>query len=772
MKTSSISVLILTVVLTISVPILVRSQTDTELVNAPACSADQISDWSWVRAKTLGVTGRDVFGHEVGSSGARKRILFDLGGNWMPISGRKETLCGTLNRFGFYPGIWDLDREEDWNNFIIPDHDFKFLIKDVQQLFPKSVESTPRCGDMNEECIEVEVTVHDDFFENRYFKRNKHKFWPTQKPASILTNQKLCTYGTWIREKVHEDHAELHPSELFWWTAPEPSGPAPFREWWLLAVLDSSNRFNSPTDFDPDLVETRPWANSPKTNQFKLALQVKTGEPITNLRIKQHENHGVTPSLEDTGTTHLLKHNGLPLVSVTEEQATENIGVRFDFCRDDAANRWIGYLDLTSTLEADGDGYGGYQVIQVIRDDGLPRAAATPTPVAQAGAETTARYEMVPGSLKRIEVDGQPRLVADIQLEMAAATSAELKDDVLKKLNLLTTGKKERIKIDNASELTAAANSQPGSRYLLRDVPFGLGTPQKNARVEIETPQGKQTLEIRDLALVPEVRRETILVQSPDESALATLLGASGLGPATQPESSLRIDAAKTQTVTVDVGPTYAPLRQDGKPAREDESAVVTALNESVRKAVQGNDFRDYETFFKTKVPFKMTAWQFKAVNLATGQEVPVREVTEGTEAADSNEVRIIRASGSVAHGNIKVLFPRQTPGVVYDLVMTATMEDANKYTGSFEHHVWSHYLSVPKTNIEVLLRLIAGRAGLSYDQLSQQWQGAASRLFTDEQTRRARIFRTLALQAVEDEKVTFEELERLARATKLNRPR
>jgi hypothetical protein len=339
-----------------------------------------------------------------------------------------------------------------------------------------------------------------------------------------------------------------------------------------------------------------------------------------------------------------------------------------------------------------------------------------------------------------------------------------LKDDALKKLSLLTSGKKEKIKIESVS---ASDTSQPQTRYL-RDLPFALGTPQKKVRVEIETPQGKQTLEIKDLALVPEVKSENVLVQSRDETALETMLLVSGLGPSTQPIPSLQIDAAKTQTLTVDVVPAYAPLRQDGTAAREDDSAVASALNESVRKAVQSNDFGDYQRLYKTKVPFRMTNWKFTAVNLSTRQEVPVREVEEGTEAADSNEVRIVRGSGPVANGNIKVLFPRQTPGVVYELLMTATMEDANNYTGNFEHRVWSHHLRVQKTNIDNLLRLIAERAGLPFQPLSQRWQVVTGTLFVDAQTRRARIFRTLSLQAVEDEIITVEELERLVRAAKL----
>jgi hypothetical protein len=76
MTTTSILVVMFTVVLTISTPIPVRSQANQDLVNAPACSSEQISEWSRVREKTLGVAGRDVLGHNVGSIGAKKTFFW------------------------------------------------------------------------------------------------------------------------------------------------------------------------------------------------------------------------------------------------------------------------------------------------------------------------------------------------------------------------------------------------------------------------------------------------------------------------------------------------------------------------------------------------------------------------------------------------------------------------------------------------------------------------------------------------------------------------
>jgi len=772
MKTSTITLITFSILFTVSLSTRVHAQSDVDLSSVPSCSTQQIADWTHVRDKMLGVAGRDVVGHEVGFSGARKRfgpqpLILDLGGNWRPISGYKETLCGTLDHFSFFPGVWDIDREEDWNNFFMPDEDFKYLISDAKQLFPKAVGSTPKCQSNNEaDCIEVEVTVHDDFFQNPYFTRNR-KFLKNR-PCSILTGHKLCTYGTWIHEKVHSDHPELHPSELFWWTSPpSPPGTSLFSGWWLLAVQDNSNRFNSPTDFDPDLVETMPWAGSPRISQFRLAVELKPGSPVLSLRVNQRENHGVMPSQEDTGTTHLVTLNRVPLARVVEGQATENVGVGFDFCRDDAANRFVGYVDLTTRIQTDDKRNSGFQVLQVIKE-GEPAPAAGPTSTPCPPVEAVTEFRLVPDSLKRIEVNGQPRLVADVKAEVSDVGPENRGDVPWKKMRLLRPGKKENIQIDRGA--VDAATRQPTNQFLLHDVPLALGQPQSGPTFEVETPQGKQTIEIKGIALVPEVRHETVLAQSPEEGSLETLLVAAGLGPAAQPESFPAVNAVKAQQVTLDLIPTYAVLREDGTPAREEESPLVSALNESVRKTIQDNNLTAYKPLFGVDVPFRVVSWTYKAVNLVTGEEVPVREVSEGTDAADTGEVRVTRGTGNVSNGNLKVLFPKQTPHAVYELQLTATMTDTNNYTGKFEHRLWSHFIRVPKTeeNINNFLKMVAERAGASYDQLALLWQARGNQIVLNSQTRRARIFHTLGLQSVEDEKVKLDELQALTRAAKL----
>ena len=70
--------------------------------------------------------------------------------------------------------------------------------------------------------------------------------------------------------------------------------------------------------------------------------------------------------------------------------------------------------------------------------------------------------------------------------------------------------------------------------------------------------------------------------------------------------------------------------------------------------------------------------------------------------------------------------------------------------------------------NIRIVVELLAQQAGASYENMSELWQVPGNRLLLDPATRRAHMFRTLALQAIRDDKVTLGELQTLVRVAKL----
>ena len=749
------------------------AQSDTQLTTVPACSTNQLQEWSFIRTKTLGVAGTDVTGSQVGFYGARKRIVLKWGPNWLPMLDTKATLCGTLNHFKFFPGVWGLDREEDWNNFIIPDAAFTYLITDVQNVYPKARENTPKCKD-NVDCIEVEVTVHDNFFENPYFTKKTE--------TSSLTGQKLCTYGPWVREKVHGDKPEIHPSELYWWTRPGPSVTEP-AEWWLMVLQDNSNRYNSTDDFraeagddPPGPPNWFPWAGSPRTARFRLAFEAPDGAPSETLAIKQKENHSVLSSVEDTGTTHVLRHNATDLITVREEQNTDRVGVRFtEVCRDDSAKRYLGYVELTSRVAVDSGQDGGYQVLRVQRGGAVPgpspgEAAKLASVITQSVDDP--RVEIIPASLRRVERDGVAYLIADIKMDLPLQKAGVLSEDKINATAQMIDGAKSRtLDFKELPRVTSRADGFQQMSFVLRDVPLYANTPVNGQRkVQVRTNEIVQQVEPPPRpALVPEIRREVTRATSDQEIPVELMIVTAG-GDQNEPiptETALRSTAVRE--LELDVMAAYATTRRDNSIAAEDLSPIVENFNQAI-EATEKKDFSKLQRLFGSTQPFEVTQWKFAATNLSTGKAVSVREVTKQTVDAFPNEIRIIKAEGTVINGNFIAVFPDKTRDI-YELTATATMKDSYGSTGTIEHRLWNHYLRIKPTEqaVDALLKSVAARSGVSQENLLRSWQVSPSRIpLEDPSVRRGRTFRQIGFQAAQDGKVTFDEFQALVRAAKL----
>src|SRR5262245_7832875 len=81
--------------------------------------------WKRITDQQLGVSVIDPDGHKMGMNIAYRRLV---GLNWYPADPYKQTLVGTVDRYGFYDGDGD---EADWNIYIKPDPPFAFIIDDV-----------------------------------------------------------------------------------------------------------------------------------------------------------------------------------------------------------------------------------------------------------------------------------------------------------------------------------------------------------------------------------------------------------------------------------------------------------------------------------------------------------------------------------------------------------------------------------------------------------------------------------------------------------------
>ena len=120
--------------------------------------------WSRITAWQLGVAAVDPDGHKIGMNIAYRT---GHGLNWYPADRYKQTLVGTVDRYGFYDGWGD---EADWNIYIKPDPPFQFLIDDV--LTNADLDSMHTCNTSSGYCMEAEITPDDHFYSNPYFNKN------------------------------------------------------------------------------------------------------------------------------------------------------------------------------------------------------------------------------------------------------------------------------------------------------------------------------------------------------------------------------------------------------------------------------------------------------------------------------------------------------------------------------------------------------------------------------------------------------------------------
>ncbi|MGH9956525.1 MAG: hypothetical protein ACREBC_05265, partial [Pyrinomonadaceae bacterium] len=192
----------------------------------------------------LGVEGVNRSNHFIGRFPAEK----DNTGpgaidNWWPLDGFKHTVCETLFDFSFFiPGggaelLGGARNEMDWNNFFIPiGGPFAPMFEMARSQYlhtgytgwksggwhlclPASVTGSSNIRILREDvsnCMEAEITPDQSYFENVLNSKTRK--------SSLLEGSKLCTYGPWVREHLHQNRPEIHTSEQYWWVEQDPSG--------------------------------------------------------------------------------------------------------------------------------------------------------------------------------------------------------------------------------------------------------------------------------------------------------------------------------------------------------------------------------------------------------------------------------------------------------------------------------------------------------------------------------------------------------------------
>jgi len=771
MKKSSLFVALATIVAVAALLVLLaaaKTNYEVKMETTPVCNAHQSEELQFIRDKSLGVSGTDPLGHKIGPSVAY-RSWPPLGMNWYPIDIYKQTLCGQLHHFKFY----DKFGEADWNNYIIPSDPYKFIIADVSVAKPDQI---PNCVGSHD-CLEVEVNPSKLFRDNNWFMASTDQ--------TTLAGKNVCTYGPWIYEEAHGNHPEIHPAELYWWT--NAQGGAEPSEWFLMQVQDDSDRFGKSKNFtgpDPRPVWWHPWAESPRTGEFKISFEINLTATPQSYSISEVAARGVVTRQDsvanqdsDDGKEHAIVYDGKVVLRVVETQSDgDDLGVRFvDLCRDNANTRLSGYIAIKSKIAKDAQGNAGYLVLKVKNENAQGPGVAVAT-TANQGADTSTfatagststRLEAAPSSLRRVTIDGKPQLVGDFRVESVNLKGQPLDSVTFSNAEMISDGKKKKMVLKTASGIPPAAGvaAIAGEPLKAGVNPNKLeGVPLFTAaNLVLKSTFGVETLALPNIALSPNVLSQAATVPTPNPPAWNDLVRAAG--------GSVDGSAPVTKVVKVsewrlEAVPSYAPSR-GGELEREDNSVFSAEINEVLIR----RDQKRLEQLFGQGRPFEV-AWSFTATNLTTGANVPV-EVGKG---AALDKVIVERMSNSLVGTDIKLSFPDQDAHAVYEVIATANMTDSNGNKGTVRQRFWNHFIALtPETsNDETLISLIASLAGVPADQLLKA--SKMEDLHEDEasmrnvNSRRGRMLRLLIMRAAEDKVVTLDELRDLIKTAKFFR--
>jgi hypothetical protein len=765
-------------------PVLDGADLNVTTDEMPICNQGSVQHWNQTVDETLGVYGYEYGGGaNIGFAPAEKFAAQN--NNRFPLDGRKHTLCGTLHRFSTFDGPFS---EMDWNNFIIPSPSFMYLYTDALPFrggegLQCIDDNWSTCGD-TEECVEVEVTPHQNFWENPWFRRSTGDS-PLENADG--NGQPVCTYGPWVRECLHGHKPEIHPSELLWWKEREMTISETVEFFWLMQLHDASHRFDDEGNFDfgnpifSDPPEGwKPWAGAPRMNGFNVAFALNPSFERVVFDLGQAADlnwpefwssklvrtqdlalPGIPP--DDTGRDrHRIRYNGQDIVQARELQRSDGeIAIRFvGVCRDAADTRLQGYLSIITAVGFN-EGNEGYHVLfaskstsrgDVFDEDGdvFERLKRLAKPLA-----VTLSTRALTDTLRRTVSDGHIQLVGDLLIDLksepgiAADARRVISVDVV---SGRPTGFRSRIE-------GAPAAVARGDRL---SVPlFGTETLE----VVLESGEVLRTgLGSVALAAMP---AEIPVHHEPAPEAWPAFAAAADPKFVT-PEPPLH--PRHVPEWRVEAAPTYAAVK-DGEPSLEDESPWVEEIN----SAVADGEARQMERLFGTTQPFQ-TEWQFEAVNLSTRERIPVAV----DQPRAGGGVRVETMPGevgrlSVPDAAIRVEFPPGASDPVYYVSATALVRDTFGNSTQAHFEVWSHFLLVEsEADIDAL---VAGVADLA--EVSGRLLGYASRPaeplepvidFTaqDPRLRRGRIVVTYARAAAMDGRITVGELENLVRAARL----
>jgi hypothetical protein len=212
---------------------------------------------------------------------------------------------------------------------------------------------------------------------------------------------------------------------------------------------------------------------------------------------------------------------------------------------------------------------------------------------------------------------------------------------------------------------------------------------------------------------------------------------------------------------------------KEGQLSLEDDSVWAEELNE----ALENPQAAQMEKLFGGRQPFRIT-WGFEAVDLSTGETVPVSLRKTAAPRAVQVELLPGKAGGlDVPNATLKVTFPQQATDTIYELRATVVIRDTLGSSTRRKLTVWSHILPIATENdVDELLRTVAGMAEVSErlllfsSQLPVQPdpESVTTLDVEDPRLRRARMLRVAVVNSAIDGRISLGELKLLLENAKL----
>jgi len=329
------------------------------------------------------LTQIDVFGmtperHVIGQYPAKKpwwAIFVGTPGttkNWFPINRLKNTMCGEVYDLAFH-SIGSIVNggadERDYIHYLPASGMFSDLASYPE---PRREEWRSCSTDNSIKCVELEITPSDKLDLSALFFRED---------SLIHVGKNICGYGPWVREDTHNNHPEIHPSELMWWKSDQ--------SYFFYSILDASKRFDDPSHYSlPDSIDIdwKPWATGPLDIVYMIAFYIDdpTSDKVAfSILMDDNVNSGLV-DLEsltiddqvDETLSLLWGGTSYDVVRINEMSEFDDfVAVDLKLSEDpNSSGRICGLLSLNLRLENSVDDYG-HSIIEVVKNkyvDDLP----------------------------------------------------------------------------------------------------------------------------------------------------------------------------------------------------------------------------------------------------------------------------------------------------------------------------------------------------------------------------------------------------------------